>query len=76
MGINENAYYRPRRLAPGWAQLVWYGIYTSKCVQFWSIPNNRMHMAVNMELSMRYFRINTIPWSAAYGPQIKEWVGP
>jgi hypothetical protein len=34
-----------------------------------------MHMAVNMEPSMRYFqinKINTIPCSAAYGPQIKQ----
>ena len=33
-------------------------------------------MAVNMEPSMWYFQINTIPCSAAYGPQIKEWVCP
>jgi hypothetical protein len=35
-----------------------------------------MHMAVNMKGSMQYFQINTIPYSAAYGPQIKEWVYP
>jgi hypothetical protein len=47
---NGNAYYCPRRLAPGLAQL---GIYTNKQVQFWSIPNDGMHMAVNMEPSMQ-----------------------
>jgi hypothetical protein len=29
-------------------------------------------MAVNMEPSMRYFQITTIPCSAAYGHQIKN----
>jgi hypothetical protein len=43
-------------------------------IQYRSTPNDGMHMAVNMEPSMRYFQINSIPCSAAYGPQIKEWV--
>jgi hypothetical protein len=45
MGSNGNAYYCPRRLAPGWAQL---NIYTNKQYKFRSIPNDGMHMAVNM----------------------------
>jgi hypothetical protein len=38
---------------------------TSKPVEFQFIPNDGLHMAVNMEPSMRYFQLNTIPYSAA-----------
>ena len=72
MGSNGNAYSCPRRQASGWAQL---NIYTNKQYNF--DPSQTMvcmHMAVNMEPSMRYFQINTIPWLAAYDPHINEWV--
>jgi hypothetical protein len=72
MSSKDNAYYCPRRLGPGWAQL---NIYTNKQYNFYP-SHDGMHMAVNMDPSMQYFQIKTIPCSAAYCPQIKEWIRP
>jgi hypothetical protein len=61
MGSNRHVYYFPRRLAP---------IFTP--INNTIFPNDRMHMAVNIEPSMRYFQIISIPFSAVHGPQKKE----
>jgi hypothetical protein len=68
---HESTYPAPRRLAPGWAQL---NIYTNTQYNYVPSQNDGMYMAVNIEPSMRYFQMNTIPCPAAYGPHIKEWV--
>jgi hypothetical protein len=47
-----------------------------KIVQFQFIPNDGVHMAMNKKPLIRYFQINIIPFSAAYGSHMKEWVCP